>query len=100
VRLLVEEVVLEMPPMWNWFVGPVAYGRFMARVFDMRGTDWQTVPVWANKQPAMAAYVRNGDGYELHTLQVFTVEGGRIVRTTVYQDPDVFAVFELPEILR
>lgn len=96
-RLLAEEVVLEMPPMWNWYLGPVAYGRFMDRVFDMRGRDWRTVPISANRQPAMVAYDRQGDHYHLHTLQVFTVEGGAIVRTTVYQDPEVFAIFELPK---
>lgn len=99
-RLLASEVVLEMPPMWNWFEGPVAYGRFMTRVFDMRGRDWQTVPSCANGQPAMVAYDRQGAEYRLHTFQVFAIESGAIVRTTVYQDPQVFALFELPEILR
>jgi RNA polymerase sigma-70 factor (ECF subfamily) len=96
-RLLAEEVVLEMPPMWNWYVGPAAYRRFITRVFDMRGRDWRTVPTSANRQPAMVAYNREGDRYQLHTLQVFTVKRGAIVRTTVYQDPDVFAIFELPK---
>ena len=99
-RLLAEEVVLEMPPMWNWYVGPVAYRRFMARVFDTRGRAWRTVPISANRQPAMVAYAHDGDRYQLHTLQVFTVAEGAIVRTTVYQDPDVFAIFELSENLR
>ena len=98
-RLLAAEVVLEMPPMWNWYVGPVLYSRFMARVFAARGRDWRTVPTSANGQPAMVAYDRCGDHYQLHTLQVFTVERGAVVRTTVYQDPHVFAVFDLPRIL-
>ena len=71
----------------------------MARVFDMRGRDWRTVPISANRQPAMVAYSRQGEQYQLHTLQVFTVEEGAIVRTTVYQDPEVFDIFELPKIL-
>jgi RNA polymerase sigma-70 factor, ECF subfamily len=98
-RLLAAEVVLEMPPMWNWYIGPAAYSRFMVRVFDMRGRDWRTVPIGANGQPAMAAYDRRGDHYQLHTIQVFTVERGAIVRTTVYQDPEVFAIFDLPKLL-
>jgi RNA polymerase sigma-70 factor, ECF subfamily len=98
-RMLAEEVVLEMPPMWNWYLGGVAYARFMARVFDLRGRDWRAVPISANRQPAMAAYTRQGDQYQLHTLQVFSVEGGVIMRTTVYQDPAVFALFDLPNIL-
>ena len=48
----------------------------------------------------MVAYARQDDQYQLHTLQVFTVEEGVIVRTTVYQDPEVFRIFDLPTILR
>lgn len=97
-RMLAEEVVLEMPPMWNWYLGAAAYARFMARVFDTRGHDWRTLPVSANRQPGMVAYNRNGEQFQLHTLQVFSVEGGVIVRTTVYQEPEVFGLFGLPEI--
>jgi RNA polymerase sigma-70 factor, ECF subfamily len=100
VQMLADQVILEMPPMWNWFVGPVAYGGFMSRVFRTRGVDWRTVPILANRQPGMVAYARQGDHYRLHTLQVFTIELGAIVRTTVYQAPGVFAIFDLPEILR
>jgi RNA polymerase sigma-70 factor, ECF subfamily len=99
VQLLAEQVILEMPPMWNWFIGPVAYSGFMSRVFDMRGRDWRTMPIAANRQPGIAAYARNGEHYELHTLQIFTVERSAVVRTTVYQSAEVFAVFDLPEML-
>ncbi|HWE57258.1 MAG TPA: RNA polymerase subunit sigma-70 [Acidimicrobiales bacterium] len=97
-RLLAEEVVLEMPPMWNWYEGREAYVRFMARIFTMRD-DWRGLPIWANRQPAFAAYAREGDRFELHTLQVFTVGDGLVRRMTTWQDRDVFALFELPEIL-
>jgi RNA polymerase sigma-70 factor (ECF subfamily) len=99
VRMLAEQVILEMPPMRNWFVGPVAYSRFMSRVFYTRGNDWRTVPISANRQPGMVAYARQADHYQLHTLQIFTVERGAVVRTTVYQSPEVFAIFDLPEML-
>src|SRR4029077_1608354 len=69
VGMLADEVVLEMPPMWNWYLGPSAYGRFMVRVFATRGTDWRFVPTSANRQPAMAAYARESEQYVLHTLQ-------------------------------
>jgi RNA polymerase sigma-70 factor, ECF subfamily len=98
-RMLAEDVVLEMPPMWNWFLGGADYAQFMDRVFGTRGRDWRTVPISANRQPAMAAYKRRSDEYQLHTLQVFSVEDGVIVRTTVYQDPAVFALFDLSNIL-
>ena len=42
---------------------------------------------------------RQADHYQLHTLQIFDVERGAVVRTTVYQSPEVFAIFDLPEML-
>ena len=56
VRLLTDEVVLEMPPVPLWYRGRRDYGRFMDRVFRMRGTGWATRQVTANGQPAIAAY--------------------------------------------
>jgi RNA polymerase sigma-70 factor (ECF subfamily) len=94
-RLLAEDVIMEMPPMLNWFAGRGNYGLFMEWVFDKAGTDWRLVPVAANGQPGFAAYVRAGDGYALHTLQIFTVAAEGISRNSVFQDPEVFASFGL-----
>ncbi|MFI6585947.1 sigma-70 family RNA polymerase sigma factor [Embleya sp. NPDC050493] len=95
-RLLTEDVIMEMPPMLNWFAGPGKYGMFMEWVFEVAGTDWSLQPVAANGQPGFAAYRRVGDGYELHTLQIFTVTAAGISRNSVFQDPEVFASFGLP----
>ena len=95
-ELVHRDVVLEMPPMWNWYRGVDAYGAFMARIFRTRGTSWRTVDVAANGQRGMAAYRADPTGrFRIHALQVFTVRGGRIVRTTVFQDARVFALFGL-----
>jgi RNA polymerase sigma-70 factor (ECF subfamily) len=94
-RLLTEDVVMEMPPMVNWFAGPGNYGLFMEWVFEVAGTDWRLTAVAANGQPGFAAYQRVGDGYELHTLQVFTVTAEGISRNSVFQDAEVFASFGL-----
>jgi RNA polymerase sigma-70 factor (ECF subfamily) len=95
-RLLVADAVLEMPPVLNWYVGRDAYVRFIARSYAMRGIDWRTLPIDANGQPAIAAYVRGPDGYRAHTLQVFAVDGGAVTHTVVFQDDDLFATFGLP----
>jgi RNA polymerase sigma-70 factor, ECF subfamily len=95
-RLLTEDVLMEMPPMINWFTGPGSYGLFMEWVFGAAGTDWRLKPVAANGQPGFAAYCRAGDGYELHTLQIFTVTPAGISRNSVFQDQEVFASFSLP----
>ena len=94
-RLLTEDVIMEMPPMLNWFAGPGNYGLFMGWVFEQAGTDWRLMPVAANGQPGFAAYRGVGGGYELHTLQIFTVTAEGISRNSVFQDPEVFASFGL-----
>jgi RNA polymerase sigma-70 factor, ECF subfamily len=97
-KLLTDDVVLEMPPLLNWYVGREPYIRLIARVFTLRGTDWRMVPVHANGQPALAAYTRVPDGgYALNTLQVFTVTESGISRNTAFQDQDLFASFGLPK---
>jgi RNA polymerase sigma-70 factor (ECF subfamily) len=81
--------------MLNWFVGPFNYGLFMEWVFDKAGTDWQLKAVAGNGQPGFAAYRRVAGGYELHTLQIFTVTAEGISRNSVFQDAEVFASFGL-----
>jgi RNA polymerase sigma-70 factor, ECF subfamily len=98
VRLLTEEAILEMPPVPLWYRGRRDYGRFMDRVFQMRGRGWRTGQVTANGQPALAAYAPDLDGgHRLHTLQVFTVGAGLITQNVVFADPRVFEAFGLPQ---
>jgi RNA polymerase sigma-70 factor (ECF subfamily) len=98
VRLVTDEVVLEMPPVPLWYRGAPDYGRFLSRVFRMRGAGWAMTELIANGQPAVAAYAPElGGGHRLHTLQVFTVTGGLVSHNVVFADPSVFAAFGLPE---
>jgi RNA polymerase sigma-70 factor (ECF subfamily) len=94
-RLLTEDVLMEMPPMLNWFAGRSNYGLFMEWVFGACGTDWRLKTVAANGQPGFAAYLRAGGGYEPHTLQIFTVTAEGISRNSVFQGSEVFAAFGL-----
>lgn len=98
-QLLAYDVLMEMPPLLNWFTGLENYGMFMDWVFDVNGTDWRLVPVAANGQAAFAAYNRVDDEYRLHTLQIFTVTERGISRNSVFQDADIFASFDLPQTL-
>jgi RNA polymerase sigma-70 factor, ECF subfamily len=96
VRLLTDEVVLEMPPVPLWYRGSGDYGLFMDRVFEMRGPGWGMRQLTANGQPALAAYAPEpAGGYRLHTLQVFTVTAGRVAHNVVFADPGVFEAFDL-----
>jgi RNA polymerase sigma-70 factor (ECF subfamily) len=95
-RLLTADVLMEMPPMPNWFVGPDNYGVFMEWVFAKGGTEWRLQPIQANGQSGFAAYGFVDGGYELRTLQIFTVTVEGISRNSVYRDVDIFASFGLP----
>jgi RNA polymerase sigma-70 factor, ECF subfamily len=97
VQLLAEDAVLDMPPVPLWYRGSRDYGLFMRRVFDMRGPDWRMRCLTANGQPALAAYAPEpAGGHRLHTLQVFSIAGGRVTRNVAFADPRVFAAFDLP----
>lgn len=98
-KLLADDVLMEMPPLLNWFTGHENYGMFMDWVFEVNGTDWRLVPVTANRQAGFAAYNRIGDEYRLHTVQIFTVAERGISRNSVFQDAEVFASFKLPQTL-
>jgi RNA polymerase sigma-70 factor (ECF subfamily) len=98
-RLLSDDVLMEMPPMLNWFTGRENYAAFMRWVFEANGGDWRLVPIAANGQPGFAAYNRIDDEYRLHTLQLFTVTAAGISRNSVFQDAEVFASFGLAPVL-
>ncbi|MEU0554153.1 sigma-70 family RNA polymerase sigma factor [Dactylosporangium sp. NPDC006015] len=99
VRLLTDDAVLEMPPVPLWYRGRRDYGRFIERVFQMRGTGWVMTPLTANGQPAVAAYAPQADGvHHLHTLQVLTVVDGRVAHNVTFADPAVLELFNLPKV--
>jgi RNA polymerase sigma-70 factor (ECF subfamily) len=97
VRLLAEDAILEMPPVPLWFLGRGDYGRFMDRVFEIRGPGWASRELTANGQPALAAYAPAAGGLRaFHSLQLFSVRGGRITHNVVFADPRLPGAFGLP----
>jgi RNA polymerase sigma-70 factor, ECF subfamily len=92
---------MEMPPVPLWYAGRANYGRFIDRVFRMRGTGWRMIRTGANGQPALAAYCPGDDAraLRLHTLQVLTVTAEGISRNAVFADPAVFGVFGLSRVI-
>jgi RNA polymerase sigma-70 factor (ECF subfamily) len=97
-QLLREDAVFEMPPEVTWFTGRELIGRFLrARVLTEAGR-FQTIPVAANGQPALAAYIRGQDGgYHAHSICVLTIAASRVARVTSFNDPGLFATFSLPQ---
>ena len=98
VRMLREDAVFEMPPEVTWFAGRELIGRFLrSRVLTEPGR-FQMIPVGANSQPALAAYIRGDDGgYRAHSICVLTIAASRVTRVTSFNDPGLFAAFDLQQ---
>jgi RNA polymerase sigma-70 factor, ECF subfamily len=96
-RLLRDDVALEMPPNRTWFTGRAAVGRFIAaKVFAGPGVT-RMVRVTANGQPAAAVYRRGDDGaYHAHAVQVLIITDTGISRIISFNDPGLFGAFGLP----
>jgi RNA polymerase sigma-70 factor (ECF subfamily) len=101
IRLLREDVRLEMPPEPVWFAGRSAAVRFLAeRVFPLSG-GLRLLGLTANDgQPALATYWREADGrFHAHALQVLTLREHRVARIIAFRDTSLFPVFGLPATL-
>jgi RNA polymerase sigma-70 factor (ECF subfamily) len=104
-RLLREDVALEMPPHLTWFSGRAAVGHFLASNIFSGGCGWwptalgaiRMVHTTSNGQPALAAYVRGDDGlYRAHALQVLTLTPAGVSQILSFNEPSLFEPFGLP----
>lgn len=102
VALLTEDALLTMPPLPDRYVGRAAIGAFLATVPGGGRLDrFRFVPTRANRQPAVAAYYRDGDAgaYHAHAVMVLAIEGEAISSLVRFADPALFARFGLPTTL-
>ncbi|MBB5870064.1 RNA polymerase sigma-70 factor (ECF subfamily) [Allocatelliglobosispora scoriae] len=103
-ELLHEDVRITMPPNPTWFVGRDAVAAQLARVLDPESPAyhgaWRSVPCRANRQPAVAHYIRaaGDDDYRPWNIDVLRVEEGRIVEITAF-GAKLFPAFGLPDTL-
>ena len=88
-----------MPPFLIWFRGRETVSAFLAgRALASPGS-WRAIPVRANGQPALAAYLRGDDGrHHAHSVQVLDVTGAGVARITAFQDLRLFGTFGLPPV--
>ncbi len=100
--LLREDALFTMPPQPEWYrgrdvivdswlpvmTGPQAWGEF------------RCVATWANRQPAVANYLRRTGESEFHAMAIdlLRVQDGLIAEITTF-GPDMFAAFDLPATL-
>ncbi|GLW06855.1 RNA polymerase sigma factor [Microtetraspora sp. NBRC 13810] len=103
-ELLSEDVRMTMPPLPHRFTGRAAVEAFAAHAFGpaspLHGARWRSVPTRANRQPAVAGYVRlpGGAEYRAQVLNVLSIEAGLITGITVFE-PRLLAAFDLPPVL-
>jgi len=103
--LLREEARLTMPPFPTWFQGREEIATAFALAIDPNLPTYQgvfrTVATAANRQPAVAAYVRlPGDSeYRALGLDVLRLEGDLVIEITRFARADIFAAFGLPPTL-
>lgn len=94
VRLLREDVTLEMPPIPVWFQGGDATTFLSARV---RSGPWRTLATAANTQPALAFYVADAHGtWRPESLHVLDVDAQHVRGVVVFRGQRVFRDFGLP----
>lgn len=102
--VLSDDVQLTMPPHPFWFVGPAAVIGFMQEAVGpgspLHRADWRSVPTRANRQPAVAGYIRlpGEPHYRAQVLNVVRVEAGKIAEITAFE-PHLFPAFGLPSVL-
>jgi RNA polymerase sigma-70 factor (ECF subfamily) len=95
-ELLRADVIIEMPPSPTWFTGREDLLRFLA-IQCFSGPDrMRLVPISANGQPAIAAYLKGPDGqFHAQSLQVLTVTDGLISHIVTFFDTALFPTFGL-----
>jgi RNA polymerase sigma-70 factor (ECF subfamily) len=99
VAILAEDALLTMPPLPDRHVGREAIGAFLATVpGGGRLERFRLVPTRANRQPAVALYLRDGDDgpYQAHALLVLAIEGEAVASLVRFAGPDLFERFGLP----
>lgn len=99
-RVLRDDVALEMPPHLTWFAGRATVGAFFARTVFTGLGPVRLRPATAGGEPAFAAYSRATDGrWTAHGLQVLTVTPGGVARIVSFNEPALFPAFGLPQTL-
>jgi RNA polymerase sigma-70 factor, ECF subfamily len=97
--LLREDALMEMPPWLHWMRGRDRVGAFLEVIYGRRPPGaWRVLTTFANRQPAMASYLRGEDGlYHPHNIQLFTIAREGIAHMVAFVDTLLFAAFSLPD---
>jgi RNA polymerase sigma-70 factor (ECF subfamily) len=98
-RLMREDVSLEMPPIQTWFAGRQAVVDFLTGLGFTPG-QVRSVPAGVNGQPGFVWYMRGDDGvHRAHSVQVLTLTRSGVARVVAFLDPGLVRWFGLPDVL-
>ena len=96
VAILSEDALFTMPPLPNRYAGREAIGTFLASGPARGRLDrFRLVPMRANRQPAVAAYYRDGDSgpFLAHGVIVLAFDGEAIASLVRFGDASLFHHF-------
>ncbi|MFI0374204.1 RNA polymerase subunit sigma-70 [Actinomadura sp. 1N219] len=98
-ELLSQDVRVQFPPRGLWYAGRDAFLAGSAK--HARAGDLRTLATAANRQPAVALYLRApGDTlFRPMAVEVLRIEGGLISEIVDYDRPELFPLFALPPTL-
>jgi RNA polymerase sigma-70 factor (TIGR02960 family) len=103
-ELMAEDVRVTMPPNDLWFGGRDEFIAGVVQAFTPGSPiyigEWRSVLTWANRQPAVAHYVRRPGTaiYRPQVLDVIRFVDGKVAEITAFE-PHLFAAFDLPATL-
>jgi RNA polymerase sigma-70 factor (TIGR02960 family) len=97
--MLRDDVRIAMPPLPFWFTGKDTFVPGLEAGLKEPG-EWRVVAIGANRQPAMASYLRPPGETEFRgfKIDVIRVEGGLVAEITTF-DARLFPAFGLPTTL-
>jgi len=100
VELFTKDVVWEMPPFAEWYLGPENVGRHLDMRCPAISDGMRLVPVAANGQPAYGTYIRTEETGEFSAflIQVLTLGEGGITHVANFLDTRLFDTFGLPPV--
>jgi RNA polymerase sigma-70 factor (ECF subfamily) len=100
VDLLREDIRLTIEPGVGEWTGKATVARALRKDMNSPG-QWRMLPTAANRQPAVAAYVRGaGDtAFRPFALIVLSPEAGLLAAIDAFETPGLFAAFGLPAVL-
>lgn len=94
VALVTEDATFSMPPEATWLRGRSAIREFL-RAAPLR-YDWRLTPTRVAGQLAFACYMRDGNTWVAHSVDVITLHGERIERITAFNDPRLVPMLSFP----